>query len=106
MDVSILTVAVDELRNLAYAERKAMINALPKLRSFGAQLPYPHSSRVKSSRLRELRPRVGRSPWRAISRQVGSRAVVLAIVPEASHDNNGYHQRGRMAEVRLSRLEA
>lgn len=82
-----------------------MMNALAKLRSLGAQLPYPHSSQVKSSRLRELRPRAGRSPWRAIYRQVGHRIVVLAIVPEATHDNKGFQRGVRMAEERLSDLE-
>jgi len=105
MEVQIVSVAADELRKLPGTERKAMANALAKLRAFGAQLPYPHSSQVKPSRLRELRPRAGRSPWRAIYRQVGTRIVVLAIVPEALHDSKGFERGIRLAEERLTELE-
>lgn len=82
-----------------------MMNALAKLRTFGDKLPYPHSSQVKGSQLRELRPRAGRSPWRAIYRLVGVRIVVLSIVPEAMHDNRGFKRGIRVAEDRLTRLE-
>lgn len=105
MDVQLLAAVAEELERLPAVERKAMINALAKLRAFGAQLPYPHSSQVKSSQFRELRPRAGRSPWRAIYRQVGSRMVVFAIVPEALHDTRGFERGLRLAEERLALLE-
>lgn len=89
MEVQVLAAAADELMELSDTERKAMVNARAKLRAFGAQLPYPHSSQDESSRLRELRPRAGCSPWGAIYRQVGSRLVIVAIVPEALDDNKG-----------------
>jgi phage-related protein len=101
MDVDILPAAIDELRALPVAERKAMVNVLEKLRIFGTQLPYPHSSQVKSTQLRELRPRAGRSPWRALYQQVGMRIVVLAIVPEAMYDSRGFERGLREALDRM-----
>jgi hypothetical protein len=50
-------------------EKAALINAEAKLAALGPGLPYPHSSAVQGAdRLRELRPRGGRSPWRALYR--------------------------------------
>src|SRR5215475_7578656 len=40
----------------------------------GPILPFPHQSAVRGSNLRELRPRSGRSAWRALYRHVGARA--------------------------------
>ena len=105
MDVQILAAAAGELEGLPLVERRAMLNALAKLRTFGSQLPFPHSSQVKSSQLRELRPRAGRSPWRAIYRQLGTRIIVLAIVPEALHDNRGLERGIRVAQERMLALE-
>jgi hypothetical protein len=101
MDIEILTEAVRELRNLPMSERRALYNAFEKLRASGARLPYPHCSQVRTSRLRELRPRAGRSPWRALYQQVGDRIVVLAIVPEAMHDPKSFDRGVRIAEDRL-----
>lgn len=51
----------------------------------------PHTSQVKGTRtgIRELRPRSGRSPWRALYRRVGGVMVILAVGPEAEHDRRG-----------------
>ena len=55
-----------------------MLHAFEKLEVVGSRLPFPHSSQVRgrAEGLRELRPRSGRSPWRALYRQVGNRMVV------------------------------
>lgn len=83
-----------------------MQNAFEKLEVYGDQLPFPHSSRVKgAARLRELRPRAGRSPWRAFYRRVGATLVIGAIGPEAGVDPLGFGRAIHAAEVRLSRLE-
>ena len=72
----------DELRRLLVPERKAILNAVEKLEALGPELGYPHSSAVRGAdRLRELRPRAGRSPWRAFYRQLGTVLVVAAIGP-------------------------
>jgi hypothetical protein len=57
-----------------------------------SQLGFPHTSRVQGSRaaLRELRPRRGRSPWRALYRRAGDVMVVLAVAPEAARDPRGF----------------
>lgn len=75
-----------EVMRLPAAERRAVMNAVAKLEVFGDQLGSPHTSQVKGSRagLRELRPRSGRSPWRALYRRLGDGLVVLAIGPEAN----------------------
>src|SRR5712691_3633743 len=70
--------ALAELRGLPVAERGAVMNAIAKLEAFGDQLGSPHTSQVKGSRsgIRELRPRAGRSAWRALYRRVAGRLVV------------------------------
>jgi ribosome-binding protein aMBF1 (putative translation factor) len=90
-----LAEAITERDTLLVAKEKAaLINADAKLEALGPQLPYPHSSAVAGAdRLRELRPRGGRSAWRALYRQVGQKFVVAAIAPEA---------RRRSARVRTS----
>lgn len=88
------------------AERAALINADRKLQALGPQLPYPHSSAVKGAdRLRELRPRGGRSPWRALYRQLGDAFVVAAVAPEAQVDSRKFDAGCRVAERRLSQVE-
>lgn len=50
-------------------EKEAMRNAVGKLEQAGEKLAYPHSGSVRgATNLRELRPRAGRSPWRAFYR--------------------------------------
>lgn len=98
--------AEEERRLLPAAEKAAVINADRKLEALGPQLPYPHSSAVKGAdRLRELRPRGGRSPWRALYRQIGEVFVVAAVTPEAQVDGRRFETGCRVAERRLSQIE-
>jgi hypothetical protein len=54
-----------ELDALPAKERVAVMHAVEKLAAAGPTLPFPHQSNVKGAeRLRELRPRGGRSQWR------------------------------------------
>jgi hypothetical protein len=95
-----------EERELAAWEKLAMANAIDKLRTLGPALPYPRSSDVRGAdRLRELRPRAGRSPWRALYRRVGDVMVIAAIAPEAQVDPRGFDRAADAAERRLSQLE-
>lgn len=98
--------AAGERRRLPAVEKAALINADRKLQALGPQLPYPHSSAVKGAdRLRELRPRGGRSPWRALYRQVGDAFVVAAVAPEAQVNGRKFEAACRAAERRLSQIE-
>src|SRR5450759_4074509 len=73
-DVVYLPEAESERLVLPKVERNALIHAVEKLEAFGPQLGYPHTSAVQGfTRLRELRPRAGRSPWRPVS--TGERCV-------------------------------
>lgn len=84
----------------------ALINADAKLGAYGPQLGYPHTSAVHDAdRLRELRPRAGRSAWRALYRQVGEVFVVAAVGPEARSDPRGFERAVRRALQRLADLE-
>jgi len=104
--VAYLPEAEQERALLPKAERAALINADAKLGAFGARLGYPHTSAVRDAdRLRELRPRAGRSPWRALYRQVGEVFVVAAVGPEAQSDPRGFERAVRRAVKRLERLE-
>jgi phage-related protein len=105
VDVVILLEAQGELNSLAMAERVAMLNALEKLRALGPLLAAPHSSQVKGSALRELRPRAGRSPWRGFYRRIGEELLVAAIGPEAKQDRLGFNRSLMAAEVRLARYQ-
>ncbi len=99
--------AREELRRLPAAERRAVMTAVAKLEAFGDQLGWPHSSHVKGSRagIRELRPRSGRSLWRALYRRVADAMVILAVGPEAEHDRRGFDRAVRLAEERLKEIE-
>ena len=77
---------------LPKSERAALINADAKLGAFGPFLDYPHTSAVRGAEgLREMRPRAGRSAWRALYRQVGEVFVVAA-----------HRTRGSVRSARLS----
>ena len=102
MEVEVLSEAEKELDGLPTSERKAMLNALEKLQQMGLLLGAPHSSQVKGSSLRELRPRQGRSPWRALYRRSGDLLVVGAIGPEAEKDRRGFARAVTAAENRIS----
>jgi hypothetical protein len=98
--------AREERRKLSLQEREAMANAVEKLRVHGPVLPYPHSSDVRGAdRLRELRPRSGRSPWRALYQRIGDLFVVGAIAPEANVDRRGFARAVSAAEQRLAEIE-
>jgi hypothetical protein len=98
--------AEQERAVLPKAERAALINADAKLGAYGPQLGYPHTSAVRDAdRLRELRPRAGRSAWRALYRQVGEVFVVAAVGPEAQSDPRGFERAVRRAVLRLADLE-
>src|SRR5258707_10044971 len=78
--VAYLPEAEQERAALPKAEQAALINADAKLGAYGPQLGYPHTSAVRDAdRLRELRPRAGRSAWRALYRRVGEVFVVAAV---------------------------
>lgn len=95
-----------ELAALPQGERYAMQNAFEKLAVYGDQLPFPHSSKVKGvAGLRELRPRAGRSPWRAFYRRLGDTLVIVAIGPEAQVDSRGFRHATQTAGARLVQLE-
>src|SRR5688572_22779529 len=84
MDVVFVPAAEDELDRLPVNEKFAILNAIEKLEALGDTLPYPHSSAVRGTKLRELRPRSGRSPWRAFYRRVEDLLVIAAIGPKPS----------------------
>lgn len=106
MDVVILPEADAEFQALSRDERFAMASAIAKLESLGGRLAYPHGSKVQGAdNLRELRPRAGRSPWRAFYRRVGMVFVVGAIGPEANNDPRGFRRAVIAAEDRLAAWE-
>lgn len=95
-----------EWRELPAAERAALATAVEKLRA-DPLLGFPHTSLVRGRRLgvRELRPRRGRSRWRALYRRAGAAVVVLAVAPEAATDRRGFERALAVAERRLAEVE-
>jgi hypothetical protein len=84
----------------------ALLHAVEKLASAGVGLGYPHTSQVRgAANLRELRPRAGRSRWRAFYRRLGEVLVIGAIGPEAAVDPQGFRQAVGAAQQRLDTLE-
>lgn len=55
--------------------------------------------------LRELRPRGGRSRWRAFYRQIGPAFVIAAIGPEADVDRRKFRKAVAEAERRLDEVK-
>ena len=86
------------------------MNAVRKLEVVGPALGYPHTSDVRGAeRIRELRPRAGRSPWRGLYRRVGPDALVIAaIAPEAQVDQRrsaaGRGCRRRLDDIELDEI--
>lgn len=105
--VEFLPEAEAELARLPVRERVAVHNAIEKLALLGEELGFPHTSAVKGSDagLRELRPRAGRSAWRALYRRVGETMVVEAIGPEAQANSRGFDKMTHLAAERLDALE-
>jgi hypothetical protein len=106
--VTTVPAAGEELEALPEAEQAAINNAIEKLILLGDRLGAPHSSAIRgvSETLRELRPRGGRSRWRAFYRRVGDRFVIAAIGPEASVDPSGFRRAVTTALARLNSLES
>jgi len=105
MEIIYAGAAFDELYRLPLTERKAIANAIEKLRMLGDELGFPHTSHIQGTSLRELRPRRGRSPWRAFYRRVGDAMVIAAIGPESQHDSRGFERAVRVATDRLDQIE-
>ncbi|WP_353057946.1 type II toxin-antitoxin system RelE/ParE family toxin [Propionimicrobium sp. PCR01-08-3] len=98
--------AETEYSALDAREAVAVDNAIAKLANAGPQLPYPHSSAVRGARrLRELRPRGGRSVTRALYRQIGNVLVIGAFAPEVESDVKGFRKACGLAERRLDEVE-
>jgi hypothetical protein len=101
MEVELHPDAVSELRRLPAVEQTAMLNALAKLEAIGPTLGYPHTSQVQGTALRELRPRAGRSAWRAFYQRVGDVLRIGAIGPEAHANPRGFRTAVNLAIERL-----
>ncbi len=96
-----------ELDALPVKERVAVMHAVEKLAAVGPSLPFPHQSNVKGAeRLRELRPRSGRSQWRPLYGRVGDTFVVVAVGPEALVDPRRFRRAVAAATKRLDEIEA
>jgi hypothetical protein len=104
-DVIVLPEAEDELDLIPIREQAALLEAIAKLEAVGDRLGAPHSSNVEgtSRYLRELRPRRGSSPWRALYRRIGSEMVIGAFSPEAMKDRRGFN---RAVDAAIERLDA
>lgn len=108
MDVDYCPEAFRELEKLPPREQFAVLSAVEKLEVLGDQLAAPHSNAVRGQRetLRELRPRAGRSPWRAFYRRVGNKMVIGSIGPEVLVNPAGFRRSVTAALERLSIYEA
>ena len=105
MKVAYHPAARQELAALPRGERLALLHAVEKLQALGEQLPFPHCSAVKQSRLWELRPRGGRSPWRALYSRLSERMVIWAVGPDAKKDAVGFRRAVGLAEQRAAESE-
>lgn len=105
MEIAFCREAEDEFGMLPARESASMMHVIEKLMAIGDQLPYPHTSDVKGAKLRELRPRGGRSRWRAFYRRVGDQMIIGAIGPEAKVDPVVFRKAVANAEARLALAE-
>jgi hypothetical protein len=88
-------------------EQVALDRAVAKLAVLGPQLSFPHQSAIRgASQLRELRPRPGRSLWRALYTRIGDTFVVFAVAPEAQYDPHGFSRAVDNAAKRLQEVNA
>ena len=96
-----------ERQKLAPAERVALDHAAKKLEELGPDLGFPHSSAVQGlpGGLRELRPRRGRGPYRAIYRRVNDVFIIASVCPEAVKDPRGFRRGCADALNRLTELD-
>lgn len=98
--------AEPEYETLDAREALAVDSAIDKLQNAGPRLGFPHSSAVKGAdKLRELRPRGGRSVTGVFYRQFGDVLVIGAYGPEAEHDPKGFKRACRAAQKRLDEVE-
>ena len=101
--VGVLAEAEEELEALPLAEEVAVRTVLAKLEALGSRLPFPHQSAVRGATVRELRPRSGRSPWRAFYRRTGAEHFLVGSMgPEALVNPKGFKRAVRLAETRLT----
>lgn len=64
-------------------DRRAVFNAVRKLKDLGPELPVPHMKSLRGQvDLFELRPKQGACAVRPIYARVGCRFVVLAVAPK------------------------
>jgi hypothetical protein len=69
-------------------------------------LPFPHQSAIEGvEKLRELRPRAGRSPSRAFFRQIADVFVIAAIGPEAKTSPRKFDRVTKDAVIRLGQVD-
>jgi hypothetical protein len=98
--------AETELHALPAREQVAISHAVEKLECIGPNLGHPHSSDVKIAiNLRELRPRAGRSRYRAFYRQVGPAYVIGSIGPEANVNQREFRKAVAAAEQRIDEVK-
>lgn len=101
-----LPAAEGERDKLRGNERAALHNAVRKLEEIGPDLPYPHSSDARGAAgLRELRPRRGSSPWRALYPARRRSLRHRRGRPDGSKDPRGFRQACERAQRRLAELE-
>ena len=81
VDAGLLPDVEEEPARLPRPEEVAIRTVMLKLEALGSRLPYPHQSLVRGAQdLRELRPRSGRSPWRAFYRRVDTEEFLVGSV--------------------------
>ena len=103
--VRMLPEARAELQSLVESEREAIENAMAKLEALGLALRFPHCSYIQdSNKIWELRPRAGKSPWRAFYRQLGQAFVVASVGPEAKVSPRDFKRAVTAAEGRLDEV--
>ena len=95
-----------ELKALPAADRIAIEHAIEKLMVYEDRLGAPHSSAIQGAAetLRELRPRAGRSRWRAFYRRVGDTFVIAAVGPEAAVNPSEFRKSVGNALERLRQI--
>jgi hypothetical protein len=104
--VDLLPDAEEELEALPMTEEVALRTVMEKLEALGSRLPFPHQSAVRGASVRELRPRSGRSPWRAFYRRTGAENFLVgSIGPEAIVNPRGFKRAVRLAEQRLTKFK-
>jgi hypothetical protein len=96
-----------ELDALPVKERVAVMQRSRNWPRSARRCRSPHQSNVKGAeRLRELRPRSGRSPWRPLYGRVADTFVVVAVGPEALVDPRRFRRTLAAATKRLDEIEA